>query len=106
MEASVTGIVNDMILLTGQSGTREPATNETVVQGSTQGISQSSTQVTTQTAGGGLITETVTRVGGSIVPGYIRGPGENGAGVQVSVVEQTHEVRELAGNVFSPCHRK
>ena len=62
-------------------------------------------QVTTQMAGGGLITETVTRVGGSIVPGYIHGPGENGAGVQVSVVEQTREVRELEGDVFSPCHR-
>ena len=46
MEVSVTGVVNDTILLTGQSGTRESATNETVVQGSTQGISQSSTQVT------------------------------------------------------------
>ena len=57
-------------------------------------------------AGGGLIMETVTRVGGSIVPGYFCGPGENGAGVQVSVVEQTHEVRELEGDVFLPCHRK
>ena len=51
VEASVTGIINDIILLTGQSGTRESATNETVMQGSTQGISQSSMQVTTQTAG-------------------------------------------------------
>ena len=56
--------------------------------------------------GGGLITKTVTRVGGSIVPGYICGPGENGAGVQVSVMEQTREVHELEGEVFSPCHRK
>ena len=35
VEASVTGVVNDTILLTGQSGTRESATNETIVQGST-----------------------------------------------------------------------
>ena len=75
--------------------------NEAVVQESTQGISQSSTQVTTQTAGGGLITETVTRVGGSIIPGYIRGPGGSREGVQVSVAEQALEVHELEGEVFS-----
>ena len=57
-------------------------------------------------AGGGLIMETVTRVGGSIVLGHIHGLGENGAGVQVSVMEQTHEVHELEGDVFSPYHTK
>ena len=62
MEASVTGIVNDTILLAGQSATRESAMNETIMQGSTQGIGQSLTQVNTQMAGGGLIMEAVTRV--------------------------------------------
>ena len=101
VEISATGAVNDTILLAGQSGTRESATSEAVLQGSTQGISQSSTQVTTQTAGGGLITETVTRVDESIVPGYICGLAESGAGVQVSVAEQTRGVRELEGEVYS-----
>ena len=98
LDVEATGVVNDTTLRAGQSRSRHSSTNETVV-GSTQEISQSPTQVTTQAAGGDLITETVTRVGGRIVPGYIRGPGESGAGIQVSVVEQAREVRGLEGDV-------
>ncbi|KAF8522800.1 hypothetical protein JB92DRAFT_3267661 [Gautieria morchelliformis] len=106
------GKVLDVAVLTGSENVRESVKGE-IVREATEEITQSSSLETTQMSSeldisqqtiqsGGLITNTALSVGGGAVD-YIRGPGRDGNGARVSVVEQ-EGVREsgyLRGDISS-----